>query len=128
MVDAAWISQKTLRLASAPAAIHCKARRLKRCTAPRQVWVAQAGVGGPGRCGRVSEPEVVGLALGQVDVDVIDALDRHRGNARYTQNSAFDLAFNNGASKSNSLSVGCGRPSNISNKCYHASSNRRVGG
>ena len=79
MVDAAWISQKTLRLASAPAAIHCKARRLKRCTAPRQVWVAQAGVGGPGRCGRVSEPEVVGLALGQVDVDVIDALDRQRG-------------------------------------------------
>ena len=80
----------------------------------------EAGMGGPGRCGRVSEPEVVGLALGQVDVDVIDALDRHRGNARYTQNSAFDLAFNNGASKSNSLSVGCGRPSNISNKCYHA--------
>ena len=44
------------------------------------------------------------------------------------QNSAFDLAFDNGASKSNSLSVGCGWPSNISNKCYHASSNRRVGG
>ena len=44
------------------------------------------------------------------------------------QNSAFNLAFDNGASKSNSLSVGCGWPSNISNKCYHASSNRRVGG
>ena len=39
----------------------------------------EAGLGGPGRCGRVSEPEVVGLALGQVDVDVIDALDRQRG-------------------------------------------------
>ena len=36
------------------------------------------------------------------------------------QNSAFHLAFDNGANKSNSLSVGCGRPSNISNKCYHA--------
>ena len=34
--------------------------------------------------------------------------------------SVFDLAFDNGASKSNSLSVGCERPSNISNKCYDA--------
>ena len=44
------------------------------------------------------------------------------------QNSAFDLAFDNGSSKSNSLVVGCGRKRHASNKCYHASSNRRVGG
>ena len=39
-----------------------------------------------------------------------------------------ELAFDNAASKSNSLSASCGRTSNTSNKCYHASSNRRVGG
>ena len=51
-----------------------------------------------------------------------------RAAPKDVQNSAFDLAFDNGASKSNSLSVGCGRKRNASNKCYHASSNRRVGG
>jgi len=40
----------------------------------------------------------------------------------------FDLAFDNGASQSDSLTVGCGRKRKASNKCYHASSNRRVGG
>jgi len=44
------------------------------------------------------------------------------------QNSGFDLAFDNGASKSDSLTVGCGQKCHASNKCYHASSNRRVGG
>ena len=44
------------------------------------------------------------------------------------QNSVFDLPFDNGANKSDSLTVGCGRKHNASNKCYHASSNRRVGG
>ncbi len=36
------------------------------------------------------------------------------------QNSVFDLSFDNGANKSNSLTVGCGRKHNASNKCYHA--------
>ena len=58
-----------------------------------------------------------GIAQGRDPTDVI-----------VSQNSAFDLAFDNGANKSDSLSVGCGRPSNTSKKCYHASSNRRVGG
>jgi len=37
-----------------------------------------------------------------------------------TQNSEPNLAVNNEARKLNSLTVGCGRTSNTSNKCYHA--------
>ncbi len=51
---------------------------------------------------------------------------RNEPNKR--QNSVFDLAFDNGANKSDSLTVGSGQKYNLSTKCYHASSNRRVGG
>ena len=33
-------------------------------------------------------------------------------------NSGFDLAFDNGASQSDSLTVDCGRKRHASNKCY----------
>ena len=36
------------------------------------------------------------------------------------QTSAVNLAFDNGASKSNSLTVVCGQKRNASKKCYHA--------
>ena len=48
--------------------------------------------------------------------------NRQRGSEtqHLAQNSAFDLTFYNGANKSDSLTVGCGRKRNASNKCYHA--------
>ncbi len=36
------------------------------------------------------------------------------------QNSVLELAFDNGSSKSDSLTVGCRRKRNASKKCYHA--------